>query len=462
MDTNVKEICCIGAGYVGGPTMAVIAKYCPEINVTIVDIDRKKISEWNSEKLPIYEPGLYEVVMECRNRNLFFTTEIENSIKKAQIIFVAVNTPTKEKGVGSGCCLDISSFESAALSIAKYAVSDVVVVEKSTVPVKTAEKIKQLLCQNNEHVNFEVLSNPEFLAEGTAIEDLKSPDRILIGSMETKSGRKASRMLSSIYERWVPKDRIVSTGVWSAELGKLSSNAILAQRISSINALSALCEKVNANVHELSTIIGSDSRIGNKFLKSGIGFGGSCFEKDILGLVYLCEYYQLSEVANYWRSILNINNYQKYRFFLKLMERLFGSLRRKKVCILGLSFKKDTGDTRNSPSIDIIQHVLNEGAVVSVYDPKVTEESVKDISEHLIFEKDVYNAASSSNAICVLTDWDEFKYLDFGRIFESMKKPAIIMDGRNVLDHDILEEIGFSTYSIGVPSKKLSSGDYEE
>lgn len=450
---QITEICCIGAGYVGGPTMAVISKFCPEINVTVVDINKSRIDAWNSKSLPIYEPGLLEILEQQRNKNLFFTTDVVGSIKKAQIIFIAVNTPTKDFGAWGGCGYDLSAYESASVAIAKYAEQSTIVVEKSTVPVRTAERIRMIFDSNKirPDIEFEVISNPEFLAEGTAIKDLMKPDRILIGGHSTTSGQRAIRSLSWIYEHWVPQENIITSGLWSAELAKLASNAFLAQRVSSINSMSALCEAAGADVQEVAKVLGTDNRIGDKFLKSSVGFGGSCFGKDLLGLIYLCETYQLHEVAEYWRQVIKINDYQKERFSKLIVEKMFGNLKRKNICILGFAFKKDTGDIRESAAIDIAKFLLAEGANVVVYDPKVPEIEITKISESIKCEKDPYAAALESHAVIILTEWDEFKTLDYEKIYKGMQKPAFLFDGRNILDHYKIRSMGYYVYGIGKP-----------
>jgi len=370
---EIKNICCIGAGYVGGPTMSVIALKCPNINVTVVDANANKIKAWNGplDKLPVFEPGLKEVVEKARGRNLFFSSDIEGNIEKAEMIFMAVNTPTKTEGEGAGMAADLRYIEACARDIAKYSKSDKIVIEKSTLPVRTAEKIKEILISENKTVHFEILSNPEFLAEGTAIEDLSKSDRVLIGGDDTESGQNAVNALVSIYANWIEKEKILTTNVWSSELSKLASNAMLAQRVSSINSLSALCEKTGANIDELSMAIGMDHRIGRHFLKASVGFGGSCFQKDILNLVYLCKFYGLNDVAEYWHQVVKINDYQKDRFAKKIIEHFGGNLTGKKIGILGWSFKANTNDSRESAAIKVSEILFNSGATLSIYDPKV-------------------------------------------------------------------------------------------
>ena len=450
------KICCIGAGYVGGPTMAMIAKQCEDIQVTVVDINEKRIAAWNSNDLPIYEPGLDEVVLEARNKNLFFSTDVDQAICDADIIFVSVNTPTKTFGAGAGCASDLQYWELCARQIKKVSTSDKIIVEKSTLPVRTAEAMDRVLHSGQSHVHFEVLSNPEFLAEGTAIADLENPDRVLIGGHQTPSGQKALQTLVDIYARWVPREKILTANVWSAELSKLTANAFLAQRISSINAISALCEATEANVNEVSHAIGTDSRIGSKFLKASIGFGGSCFKKDILNLVYLCESYGLQEPADYWRQVVLLNEYQETRFVKKMLQDMFNTIAGKRIAIFGFAFKADTSDTRESPAIRVCRALAEEHASVVVTDPKAIENAkieLADSIEHITFEQDPYRAAKGAHAIALMTEWPEYAKLDFKRIYDSMTKPAFLFDGRNLLDHDELFKIGFEVYAIGRGSK---------
>ncbi|URD91989.1 UDP-glucose/GDP-mannose dehydrogenase family, NAD binding domain [Musa troglodytarum] len=375
--SKMVKICCVGAGYVGGPTMAVIALKCPAVEVVVVDISVARITAWNSEQLPIYEPGLDGVVKHCRGRNLFSSTDIEKHIARADIIFVSVNTPTKTRGLGAGKAADLTYWENAARMIADVAKADKIVVEKSTVPVKTAEAIEKILIHNSRGVNFQILSNPEFLAEGTAIKDLFNPDRVLIGGRETPEGKKAVQALKQVYANWVPEDRIITTNLWSAELSKLAANAFLAQRISSVNAISALCEATGADVAEVAYAIGKDTRIGPRFLSASVGFGGSCFQKDILNLVYICECHGLPEVANYWKDVIKINDYQKSRFVNRVVSSMFNTVSEKKIAVLGFAFKKDTGDTRETPAIDVCKGLLGDKAKVCIYDPQVTEEQIQ-------------------------------------------------------------------------------------
>ena len=457
----VKNICCIGAGYVGGPTMAVIAQKCKEIKVTVVDINEQRIADWETDDLPIYEPGLLEVVKEARGRNLFFSTDIVKGIKEADMIFISVNTPTKTYGLGKGRAADLKYVELCARQIAEHSTSDKIVVEKSTLPVRTASSIKAILAQSTSEVKFRVLSNPEFLAEGTAVTDLHNPDRVLIGGEQTPDGLEAIEALTAIYANWVPRERIIQTRIWSSELSKLTANAFLAQRISSINSLSALCEVTDADVDEVANAIGTDSRIGPKFLKSSVGFGGSCFQKDILNLVYLCEHFGLPEVAEYWNQVIIMNDYQKRRFAQKIIHTLFNTVSGKKIAMLGWAFKKDTNDTRESAAIYVSDHLMNDRAEIHVYDPRVPKKAMyadinylqsrteKENHDQLTVHKSPYDACKDAHAITVITEWDEFKNLDWKRVYDNMLKPAFLFDGRNILDHKALREIGFQVYAIG-------------
>jgi len=460
------KICCMGAGYVGGPTMAVIAKNCPHIRVCVVDLNQKQIDAWNSDNLPIYEPGLPEVVDECRGKNLFFSTDIETEIKRADIIFISVNTPTKTMGIGAGRAANVKNCELCARTIAAVADSDTIVVEKSTVPVRTAEAVRRVLDCNTKGLKFQVLSNPEFLAEGTAIPDLMNPDRVLIGGVQTPEGLAAAEKLASVYANWVPREQVLTTNLWSSELSKLVANAFLAQRVSSINSISALCEATGANVTEITRAVGMDNRIGKRFLNSSIGFGGSCFQKDILNLVYLCETYGLTECAEYWNQVIVMNDYQKKRFSEKMVSSMFNTITGKKIAVLGFAFKKDTGDVRETPSMFVVRDLVLEQAKVHVYDPQVkrddmwlemdytcsmSEKSHPGLGEAVTTSPDAYSACDGAHAFAVLTEWDEFKTLDFKRIFDSMSKPAFVFDGRNLLDHDALREIGFEVHAIGKP-----------
>jgi len=451
-----QKICCIGAGYVGGPTMAMIAFKCPHIQVHVVDIDTQRIAAWNNGPLPIFEPGLDDIVDQVRGRNLFFSTDVDRAIQESDIIFISVNTPTKTYGLCAGQAPDIQYVEKCARRIAEVASGKKIIVEKSTVPVRTAHSLVSIFSAYQQGQNFEVLSNPEFLAEGTAIADLLKPDRILIGSNPTPSGLEAAQTLATIYSYWVPQERILTTNLWSSELSKLTANAFLAQRISSINAISALCEATGAHIDEVAHAIGADSRIGPKFLKSSVGFGGSCFQKDILNLIYLCEHFHLHEVAHYWRGVIQINQYQKNRFASRLITELFHTVSGKKIAIYGFAFKKDTNDTRESPAIDICKTLLKEQAHLAIYDPKVRPTQIeKDLEGaaqahgRINFYDDPYQAAEQAHAIAILTEWDLFQTLDYQRIYDSMAKPAYLFDGRNILDLPQLKAIGFRAYGIG-------------
>ncbi len=466
---KVKNICCIGAGYVGGPTMSVIALKCPQINVTVVDNNPKKIDQWNGDldHLPVYEPGLKEVIKKVRGKNLFFSKNIDQAIIDSEIIFMAVNTPTKTKGIGAGMAADLTFIEACARKIAEVADSDKIVVEKSTLPVRTAEKIKEILLLNSKNLNFEVISNPEFLAEGTAIQDLFKSDRVLVGGDQTKSGKNAVDMLVEIYKNWIPENKILRTNVWSAELSKLASNAILAQRISSINSLSALCEKTGADIDEVSLAVGMDSRIGKDFLKASVGFGGSCFKKDILNLVYLSKFHGLDQVAKYWNQVLKINDFQKSRFAQKVIDELNGAVSDKKISLLGWAFKKNTNDSRESAAIDIADVLINEGAQISVYDPMVkkknifndmknfwtnngdSKEDIKQKCSRIQVHNDISKVIKDSFSICILTEWDEFKEYNWEILIKSMKKPSIVLDGRSIIDKKSIEKFTNKFYCIG-------------
>ena len=450
--SNLKSILCIGAGYVGGPTMAMIAAKCPEIKVTVADINAERIAEWNSDSLPIYEPGLYDVVMKSRNRNLFFTTDVIKGIKEAGIIFVSVNTPTKTFGAGAGKAADLQFWEKCARLIAEHADDSKIVVEKSTLPVRAAEAIHRILQSNPRGIEFHVLSNPEFLAEGTAIRDLESPDRVLIGSMTVPDSHAAMQTLVDIYAHWVPRERILTTNVWSSEMSKLVSNAMLAQRISSINSISALCERTGADVAEVSRAISMDTRIGPKFLRPGVGFGGSCFKKDILNLVYLCEQYGLQEVAKYWEQVVVMNDYQEHRFAERIVKAMFNTLSGKRIAMFGFAFKADTGDTRESPAIYISKMLIEEHAKLAIHDPQALKNAkfdMKGYEDSIEFCEDPYEAAKGAHGIAIITDWKCFAELDYKKLFDSMEKPAFIFDGRNILDHQKLFEIGFEVYPLG-------------
>ena len=450
------KICCIGAGYVGGPTMAVIALKAPDIQVTVVDMNTTRIAAWNSDTLPIYEPGLDAVVKEARGRNLFFSTDVKGAIAAADIIFVSVNTPTKTYGVGAGRAADLRYIESVARTIAEVSTTPKIIVEKSTIPVKTAETIQQILAANSSGVAFQVLSNPEFLAEGTAVPDLFNPDRVLIGGERTPAGDAAVAKLVSVYARWVPTERILTTNLWSSELSKLGANAFLAQRISSINSISALCEATGADVDEVANAIGKDSRIGPKFLKASVGFGGSCFQKDILNLVYICETLGLPEVAAYWNGVVAMNEYQKQRFSAKIVRSLFNTVADKRIAVLGFAFKKDTNDTRETAAINVVRNLLAEQANVVVYDPKVpAAEIIADVlgkgqtSPRLRVAASAYEACQDAHAVAIVTEWDEFKTLDYAKVFEGMQKPAFLFDGRNIVDLAALRALGFRAHGIG-------------
>ena len=461
---KITNICCIGAGYVGGPTMAVIAQKCPHIKVTVVDLNEERIAAWNDpnvDNIPIYEPGLSAIVAESRGRNLFFSTNVEKAIDEAQMIFISVNTPTKTYGAGKGMAADLKYIELCARQIAKIAKDNKIVVEKSTLPVRTAEAIKSILDFTGNGVQFQILSNPEFLAEGTAVEDLLQPDRILIGGDSSLEGKQAIQALVDVYANWVPTERILTTNVWSSELSKLTANAFLAQRVSSINALSELCEKTGADVNEVARAIGMDSRIGPKFLKASVGFGGSCFQKDILNLVYIAKAYGLHEVADYWEQVIIMNDHQKRRFSKKIVQTLYNTVSDKKIAFLGWAFKKDTNDTRESAAIYVADDLLNEQAQIAVYDPKVSEKKIlADLDylesrpsevnkQQITVSTDPYATCKGAHAIAILTEWDEFKQYDWQKIYDEMQKPAFIFDGRNLLNGDQLRAIGFVYQAIG-------------
>jgi UDPglucose 6-dehydrogenase len=432
----------------------------------VVDISQKQIDGWNSPNLPIYEPGLTEVVEECRGKNLFFSTDVEGEIENADIIFISVNTPTKTQGIGAGRAANIKNCELCARTIAKVATTNKIVVEKSTVPVRTAQAITRVLKANDKGLDFQILSNPEFLAEGTAIKDLMAPDRVLIGGQQTEAGLKAAETLVSVYAHWVPREQIITTNLWSSELSKLVANAFLAQRVSSINSISALCEATGADVSEISRAVGMDDRIGKRFLQASVGFGGSCFQKDILNLVYLCETYGLQECADYWNQVVAMNDFQKERFTKKVVSKMFNTVTGKKIAMLGYAFKKDTGDVRETPSMFVLRDLLAEGAKTFVYDPKVTREDMwiemnytcglnsqntPKLEESVVTATDPYEACNGAHALLILTEWDEFKDYDYQKIYESMSKPAFIFDGRNLLDHAALRKIGFEVHAIGKP-----------
>lgn len=462
---KIEKICCIGAGYVGGPTMAVIADKNPQIQVKVVDINEARIAAWNSTdltELPIYEPGLDAIVAKARGRNLFFDTAIDQAIEEADIIFISVNTPTKTYGKGKGMAADLKYIELCARQIARVASSSKIVVEKSTLPVRTAQAIKRILDQTGkEGVKFQILSNPEFLAEGTAIADLLNPDRVLIGGEQTPEGIEAMDALAALYESWIESSKILKTNVWSSELSKLTANAFLAQRVSSINAISELCEVSGADVNEVAKAIGTDSRIGSKFLKASVGFGGSCFQKDILNLVYIAKSYGLDAVAEYWEQVIRMNNHQKQRFADRIVTTLFNTVNSKKICFLGWAFKKDTNDTRESAAIYVASDLLDEQAQIHVFDPKVSKQqmisdleytnkhSLSEIENQLTTHTNPYQAMQEAHAIAILTEWDVFKTYDWQKVYDQMQKPAFIFDGRGLLDHQLLTAIGFEVYTIG-------------
>jgi len=467
---DVKTICCIGAGYVGGPTMAVFAYKCPHLKVIVVDSNPDKIAAWQTDELPVYEPGLLEIVKEVRGKNLFFSTDVDAAIDEAEMIFISVNTPTKTYGVGKGRAADLKYVELCTRQIARVAKDDKIIVEKSTLPVRTAESIKAIINGSTSEFNFQVLSNPEFLAEGTAINDLLYADRVLIGGDQTPEGLEAIEALTKIYANWLPRERIIQTRLWSSELSKLTANAFLAQRVSSINAVSALCERTGADVDEVAHAVGTDSRIGPKFLKASVGFGGSCFQKDILNLVYLCHHFGLPEVAGYWEQVIKMNDYQKHRFAQKVITTLFNTVSGKKIAMLGWAFKKDTNDSRESAAIYVADELLQDQAEIHAYDPRVRPErmvddlkylqgvkegngshilSEEDISQRLVIHDEPYSALEEAHAALILTEWDEFRDYDWKRIHEQMLKPAFLFDGRNILDGERMREVGFQFYQIG-------------
>ncbi len=452
---NEKSILCIGAGYVGGPTMAMIAAKCPEYKVTVADINADRIARWNSDSLPIYEPGLEQLVAQSRGRNLFFTTDVEKGIRESKIIFVSVNTPTKTFGSGAGKAADLQFWEKSARLIVECSTEDKIVVEKSTLPVRAAEAIHRILQSNTKGLNFSVLSNPEFLAEGTAVADLENPDRVLIGSMTTPDGHESMQRLVDIYAHWVPREKILTTNVWSSEMSKLVSNAMLAQRISSIYSISALCEKTEADIQEVSRAVSMDSRIGSKFLRAGVGFGGSCFKKDILNLVYLCECYNLHEVAAYWEQVVLMNEYQERRFAERIVKNMFNTVSNKRIAVFGFAFKADTGDTRESPAIYISNLLVGVHASLAIYDPKAIENAKLDLANtegRIEYFEDPYEAVRGAHAIALITDWKEFTTYDYEKIFSLMEKPAFIFDGRNILDHERLYTLGFNVFPLGKPA----------
>ena len=460
---NIKKICCIGAGYVGGPTMAVFASHCPEIEIKVVDMNKERIDAWNSSnlnKLPIFEPGLCDLIKKYRNKNLFFTTKLKESISGADMIFISVNTPTKTKGVGAGQAIDLKWVESSARQIAEYSKGHTIVVEKSTLPVKTAETIEKILVSSQDfdfknEKTFSVLSNPEFLSEGNAINDLENPDRVLIGGDDEN----AIESLSNLYLNWIPEDKVLKTNIWSSELSKLTANAFLAQRISSVNSISSLCEITGADIHQVCKAVGMDNRIGKEFLSPGPGFGGSCFQKDILNLVYLCNFYKLEEVANYWQSVIEINNWQKSRISKIIVNYLFGNVSGKKISILGFAFKANTNDTRESPCIDICKDLLDEGAHLLIYDPKVENYKIeKDLANKDMNNNDhgnwkicssIKESALESDAIVILTEWKEFYDMDWDELFRLMRKPSWIFDTRKCINYQKAKKAGFNIWEIG-------------
>jgi UDPglucose 6-dehydrogenase len=453
----LKRIACIGAGYVGGPTMAVIAMKCPQYKVSVVDVSKDRIEAWQTDTLPIYEPGLLEVVQAVRGHNLFFSTDIRSAIRESETIFVSVNTPTKTFGEGAGKAADLQYWEKVAREILRESTSPKIVIEKSTLPVKTAQTMENILNANEKKIRFEVISNPEFLAEGTAVKDLLEPDRVLIGSRETPEGLRARQEIVDIYANWVPRERIITSNVWSAELSKLVANAFLAQRISSINSISALCEKTDASVKEVSHAVGMDSRIGNRFLNASVGFGGSCFKKDILNLVYICESYGLHTVARYWESVLEMNDYQETRFVRNMIREMFNTIVGKRIALFGFAFKADTSDTRESPAIYIARKLHDEKAQVAVTDPEALANARIDLAGFagsVDFVESPYDAAREAHAIAVMTEWKIYRALDWEKIYASMEKPAFVFDGRNLLDHKRLFEIGFNVYPLGSPPLK--------
>jgi UDPglucose 6-dehydrogenase len=435
--------------------MAMIAAKCPDIRVTVTDPNQARIAAWNSDALPVYEPGLDEVVASARGKNLFFSTDVRGAIRDSDIIFVSVGTPTKTYGVGAGRAADLKYIEAAARMIAEVAEGPKIIVEKSTIPVRTASAMLTILRSNSKKGTFQVLSNPEFLAEGTAVEDLENPDRVLIGGEQTPEGLAAIEKVAAIYARWVPREKILTTNLWSSELSKLVANAFLAQRISSINSISALCEATGADVDEVARAIGRDSRIGPKFIKASVGFGGSCFQKDILNLTYLCQHFGLPEVAAYWESVVKINDWQKSRFSGRIVRDLFNTVSGKHIAILGFAFKKDTNDTRETAAIAVCRDLLAEGARVFVYDPQVPESQIRaDVlgsgeNPNLVIVGSAQEACKGAHGVAVLTEWDEFKDLDFQKIHDGMLKPAFLFDGRNILPHYRLKEIGFRVFAIG-------------
>ena len=447
-----KNIVCIGAGYIGGPTMAVIAKMNPKRKVFVVDINKSRIAAWNSKdfKLPIYEPGLVDVVRAVRGRNLFFTTDIRKAVRECDIVFVGVNTPTKMFGRGAGRASDLQYWEATARTIKEFAKGDKIIVEKSTLPVRTAAAMDAILNYHAAHA-FTVLSNPEFLAEGTAIKDLLEPDRVLIGGPQTRAGKAAIAEVVDIYAAWVPRARILTTNVWSAELTKLAANAFLAQRVSSINAIAGLCEATGADVDEVARVIGADRRIGPKFLKAGPGFGGSCFKKDVLNLVYLCETFGLHTAAEYWNGVIQMNEHQQQRIVSRLFREMFNTLANKRIAMFGFAFKADTGDTRETPAGTVARLLADEHVRLVITDPKALGNARLDLADlkGIEFEEDEDRAARAADAILLMTDWKRYPQLDWARLYKAMRKPALVFDTRNCLDADALRKIGFKVLNIG-------------
>lgn len=469
-DEQIKRICCIGAGYVGGPTMAVIALKCPQVDVFVVDSNKYKIDSWNSDTIPMFEPNLEDVILTCRNKNLFFRHDIAEQISQADLIFIAVDTPTKKTGIGKGRAADLKNLEYVSRTIAQHSRSNKIVVEKSTVPVKAAETIKSILMANKlDGVHFDVLSNPEFMAEGTAIENLINPDRILVGGdLASSSGRRAIKLLKNLYHNWVDESKVITTNTWSSELSKLAANAFLAQRLSSINAMATICESTGADVDEVAKAIGMDSRIGSSYLRAGMGFGGSCFQKDVLNLVYLSECLNLKEVADYWYRVIEMNDYQRTRAARRIVKCLHNTVDDKQLAIFGFAFKANTGDTRESSAKYVCLQLLEEGAHLSIYDPKVPHDKIRfdlesstksqsdNLGDYVKIFNNAYDCAENCHAIIICTDWDEFVHYDYSRLYDSMKKPAFIFDGRRILDVPALQKVGFSIESVGRGSKPPS------
>lgn len=445
-----RNIACIGAGYIGGPTMAVIAQKNPDRKVMVVDISKERIDAWNSDDLPIYEPGLEEVVKSCRGKNLFFSTDVAAAIRECDIIFVGVNTPTKTFGKGAGYASNLQFWEAAARTISQEANGDKIVVEKSTLPVRTADAMAAVLHTHPEHT-FTVLSNPEFLAEGSAINDLLDPDRVLIGGPNDARGQEAVQALVDVYAAWVPRERIITTNVWSSEMSKLAANAMLAQRISSVNAFSALCEATGADIEEVTAVLGMDHRIGRYFLKAGPGFGGSCFKKDVLNLVYLCRTYGLDDAADYWESVVTMNDVQQRRIVERMVKSLFNTLAGKRIALFGFAFKANTGDTRETPALTVANLLAEEHAEIVVTDPKALRNAAKDLAglDRVTLEPDPYKAAEGCDAIVIMTEWACYRELDWKRIYASMRKPALLFDTRNILDGQAMKTLGFNVLAVG-------------